>query len=225
MQILITDVTEMKDDTFCVAGWNADEKRMVRPLPGKKNWPGDLLRRHAVKPGAVIACNAMPQKPNSDLPHVTEDTWVYADSVRKVRQVKDWCVLDGLGRAETVSNAFADLLEDSGAFDGARKGVYVPSGAQTASLRSVDVERSGFHFVEDNYQGNIKLRAVLFDGDVRYRLAVASHEWQELWREDGVAGVNDALPAAGTLHVRLGLARAWDERPGQCALMINGVFW
>jgi hypothetical protein len=31
--------------------------------------------------------------------------------------------------------------------------------------------------------------------------------------------------ATGELHVRVGLARAWEDRPGRCYLMINGVFW
>ena len=33
MEILITDVTEMSGNNYCVAGWDAANKRMVRPLP------------------------------------------------------------------------------------------------------------------------------------------------------------------------------------------------
>ena len=33
------------------------------------------------------------------------------------------------------------------------------------------------------------------------------------------------LNILGDLHVRVGLARAWDKQPGKCAVMINGVYW
>jgi len=33
MQILITDVTEMHQGNYCVAGWNLNAGTMVRPLP------------------------------------------------------------------------------------------------------------------------------------------------------------------------------------------------
>jgi hypothetical protein len=37
--ILITDVTEMKGN-YCVAGWDASDGRMIRPLAGGYNWTG-----------------------------------------------------------------------------------------------------------------------------------------------------------------------------------------
>src|SRR5262245_9073350 len=43
MDILITDVTEMHAGNYCVAGWNASDGRMIRPLPGGSNWTGHLL--------------------------------------------------------------------------------------------------------------------------------------------------------------------------------------
>jgi hypothetical protein len=38
MKLLITEVTEMHGDHFCVAGWRADIGEMVRPLPNGGNW-------------------------------------------------------------------------------------------------------------------------------------------------------------------------------------------
>ena len=52
MDILITDVTEMHASNYCVAGWDADGGRMIRPLPGGSNWTGHLLAAHGIQPGA-----------------------------------------------------------------------------------------------------------------------------------------------------------------------------
>jgi hypothetical protein len=48
MDILITDVTEMHASNYCVAGWDADGGRMIRPLPGGSNWTGHLLAAHGI---------------------------------------------------------------------------------------------------------------------------------------------------------------------------------
>jgi hypothetical protein len=50
MEILITDVTEMSGTNYCVAGWDATNKCMVRPLPGGTHWPQTLIAKHEIKP-------------------------------------------------------------------------------------------------------------------------------------------------------------------------------
>ncbi len=51
MEILVTDVTEMSGTNYCVAGWDATNKRMVRPLPGGGHWPQALIAKHGIQPG------------------------------------------------------------------------------------------------------------------------------------------------------------------------------
>lgn len=54
MRLLITDVTEMHAGNYCVAGWCADENRMVRPLPNGANWARSWLRLSGIAPGATV---------------------------------------------------------------------------------------------------------------------------------------------------------------------------
>jgi len=70
-----------------------------------------------------------------------------------------------------------------------------------------------------------KLRAVLQDSDARYDLPEVSHLLLEKYRNGGLENLNKMLADVGDLHVRVGLARSWEERPGYCYAMINGVFW
>jgi hypothetical protein len=55
MDILITDVTEMSGTTYCVAGWDAAEKRMVRPLPDGGHWPEALIKKYNIQPGVLLS--------------------------------------------------------------------------------------------------------------------------------------------------------------------------
>jgi len=48
MDILITDVTEMRAGNYCVAGWDASDSRMIRPLFGCYNWTEHLLAARTV---------------------------------------------------------------------------------------------------------------------------------------------------------------------------------
>jgi hypothetical protein len=67
-----------------------------------------------------------------------------------------------------------------------------------------------------------KLKATLNDGVACYQLTVSSKVLKEAWRTGGLAAVNNALPARGELHVRIGLARPYDNLP-KCYAMLNGV--
>jgi hypothetical protein len=80
MDILITDVTEI-----CVAGWDATDGRMIRPLPGRSYWTGHLLAAHGVQHGATIRVAITGGQPNSVYPHRTEDTPIDAAKIGLVR--------------------------------------------------------------------------------------------------------------------------------------------
>jgi hypothetical protein len=53
---------------------------------------------------------------------------------------------------------------------------------------------------------------------------VVAKSLREAYRLNGVAEAQQFIAVQGDLHVRLGLARAWAERPGRCSLMINGIY-
>jgi hypothetical protein len=83
MELLITDVTVMHGGNYCVAGWNAPEGKMIRPLPLGHHWSAALLAKHSVVPGSLI--HVQPSgKPNSAFPHRTEDMPINPDMIRFV---------------------------------------------------------------------------------------------------------------------------------------------
>ena len=68
-----------------------------------------------------------------------------------------------------------------------------------------------------------KLKAVLNDGNAPFKLAVSSVALKTAWRQGGLAAVQQALPVTQQFHIRLGLARAFDNPPEKCYLMVNGI--
>jgi len=67
-----------------------------------------------------------------------------------------------------------------------------------------------------------KLKATVNDGAASYQLTVSNKMLKEAWRAGGLPAVNVALPARAELHVRIGLARPFDDPP-KCYAMLNGA--
>ncbi|WP_210160498.1 hypothetical protein, partial [Methylocystis parvus] len=91
MRILITDVTVMHNNMFCVAGWCAKEKRMIRPLLGGHHWTLDLIARLGIVPGVTL--NVVPTGPTKTnfYPHSTEDQNIDPAKIEVVEQAfLDW---------------------------------------------------------------------------------------------------------------------------------------
>lgn len=220
MQVLITDVTEMHGGNFCVAGWNAQEERMVRPLPNGGNWTAGLLQQHTVSPGARIEFDPVGQPHGSAFPHLTEDTPIARPSIHRVDAgPMDWFGANAPPAQATLSAAFGGHLLHNSIWNNVRQGVYVQIGAQIGSLAAIDVARNRIQFIEDFE----KLKALLDDGEARYKVAVSSLALKTAWRQGGIQAVHQALPTAARFHVRLGLARAFGQPAEKCYLMVNGV--
>jgi hypothetical protein len=67
------------------------------------------------------------------------------------------------------------------------------------------------------------LKAIVNDGEMEYSLAVSSFELKSAWRQGGLQAVHDQLPQSSHFHVRLGLARAFDQPLHKCYVMVNGI--
>jgi len=220
MRLLTTDVTEMHGGNFCVAGWNAQEGRMVRPLPNGSNWTAGLLQQHGVSPGVTIEADPAGQPYGSAFPHVTEDTPVARQNIRLVNADSiDWFGANAPPTQATLSAAFGGHLLHNSIWKNVRQGVYVRIGTQVRSLVAVDLARASIQFVEEFD----KLKAFLSDGEARYKVAVSSLALKTAWRQGGVQAVHQALPTSPRFHVRLGLARAFGQPAEKCYLMVNGV--
>ena len=226
MQLLITEVTEVHREDFCVAGWCATQARMVRPLPRGAHWGAALLKAHGIAPSAVISIAAIETSSAGSYPHRTEDTQVQPRGIR-LMQMADPRWLGGRPpkAAPTLALGFQGRLAAGKPRNGVTSGAHVPAGERTASLTAVRIPATHLRFFERGRDSALHLRARLTDGDACYDLAVVAHDLNEIFRTAGIRELNDRLPALGMLHVRLGLARAFPGREDKCFVMINGVYW
>jgi len=216
MNILITDITEMHAGNYCVAGWDINNRRLVRPLPGGANWTAGLLQRHGIVIGVTI--RVMPSgQPAGEFPHTTEDTPIDAREIVQVAAgFGDWLGGSSPVPARTLSLAFGGHLQWNSEWDGIKQGVHVMAGAHCVSLVTLHGRKSGLQFRESFG----KLKAIVHDGSESYQLPVSSLHLKEAWRLGGVAAATRATPERAILNLRLGLARPF---PDKCYVMLNGV--
>ena len=225
MRLIITDVTEMHGGNYCVAGWDAQAQRMVRPLPNGANWTAGLLQQHGIAPGASIDVVPNGQQHSNVFPHRTEDTPVNTAGIHFAHAGPTaWLAAGGPPTHATVDEAFGGHLAHSKVWNGARQGVHVPENTQIGSLSAVRLQVGNLTLFEGNYQGKRSLRAFLGDGNACYNLPVIAKNLREAYRLNGVGAAQQLLAVQGDVHVRLGLARAWAGQPGKCSLMINGIY-
>lgn len=226
MRILITDVTEMHQGNYCVAGWRGDTGQMVRPLPDGANWTAPLLGSGSVTPGATIGFQVSGMRRSGAHPHLMEDTPINPATIRLISPGPERWFGSGAPPTEaTLMEAFGGHIQTTGVWNGAKKGAFIQEGTPIGSLAAVRITCGDLEFFEDNYRGNKSLRAYLKDSDDRYSLPVVGKSLREAYRADGTGGVSRSLLQRGFLHVRVGLARAWPGQPGRCTVMINGVYW
>ena len=225
MRLIITELTEMHGGNYCVAGWEAQGQRMIRPLPNGANWTAGLLQQHGISPGAAIDVVPSGQQHSSVYPHRTEDTPIDGANIQLANVGPiNWFGAGSPPSSATVDQAFGGHLSHSRVWNGAMQGVYVPEGTQVGSLNAVAVAVGNLQFFEDSYQGKTSLRAYIDDGNGCYNLPIVAKSLREAYRQGGVGNAQQLLPQHGNVHMRLGLARAWPGQPGRCSLMINGVY-
>jgi hypothetical protein len=226
--VLITEVTRMRRGYLCVAGWDIQSAKMVRPLqPGGDNWQL-LNNRLPFQVGELVRCTESPRV-GGHFPHATEDMVlkrspeqleVFAEAVtyELVKPTVDQSIRKIFGQP---------LLEDK----------YLNDGIKTRSLGAVLVPRKKLNFVESFG----KLRVHLVDADrVAYDLPVTSEALLRFFAPDieqqlephfGVAEANKFLRANEPdelIIARVGLSRGWDGpakdwKPKRCYLQLNGI--
>ena len=218
MEILITDVTEMSGGNYCVAGWDATNKRMVRPLPTGGHWPQSSIAKYGIQPGTVL--KATPKGvATGAFPHLTEDTPIDPTSISTSQSAPNWVGAGAPDVSASISEAFSDALEWNKVFGGVHQGVYVPKSTRCSSLGAINVGKANVSFT----QPFGKLLAILNDGSAKYQLAVSSHIYKKAWREGGIAKATSMLPNRFSFHLRVGLARDFEGQPDRCYLMVNGI--
>ena len=155
-------------------------------------------------------------------PHQNEDLAIELRTIKTIRQLRrSWFCLEAPSSSATLAHAFGGHIQHNGAWKGRLKSAYVPAGVNTRSLWAVKIQRCNLSFFVDLQ----KLKALLDDGDKRYMLPVSSCMLKETFRGRGLEAVGQMLPGAGSLHVRVGLARGFEGHLDKCYLMVNGVHW
>ena len=220
MRLIITDVTEMHGGNFCVAGWEAQAQRMIRPLPNGANWTAALLRQHGIAPGATVDVFPLNQQHQSAYPHRTEDAPIDVASIqlRNAGPI-DWFAPAAPIAHASVSAAFGGHVAHNSVWNNSLQGVHVPIGTRVSSLSAVLVPRNAVQFLQEF----AKLKVVLDDGIALYKLPISCLKLKSAWRQGGIPAVHQALPNSPQFHVRLGLARAFGSLPDKCYMMVNGI--
>ncbi len=218
MDLLITDVTEMDGGHYCIAGWDAAAKRMVRPLPNGKNWAAAMVVQYGIVPGTLISVTRRGAS-NGIFPHQSEDTPIDATSIKAEKGVfSDWLGDSAPQVAADLNAGFGGHLQWNSVWQGVRQGVHILPRVKCGSLVAIRVPKSNLSFAEPFG----KLKATVNDGADSYQLTVSSKVLKEARRTGGLAAVRNALPKRETFHVRIGLARPF-QNPPKCYAMLNGV--
>jgi hypothetical protein len=162
MKILITDVTEMHQGNFCVAGWSLTNQAMVRPLPNGSNWTAPLLTAYKVMPAVTIEIHATNATISGTYPHKTEDMPIDASKITFVSPGPiNWWGTTAPVTASTISDAFGGKLISPNQWEGAYTGNYVAEGTHIRSLAAVKVLTGRLEFYERDYKGTKSLGAYL----------------------------------------------------------------
>jgi hypothetical protein len=222
MELLVTEITDMGGSRRCVAGWDLAGHRMVRPLPDGENWEAATIEQRGLSVGGILTVAPTGHKHLGDFPHSTEDTEVDANSIEvAVPGGVNWFGHGAPPMSASLSDAFGGAISHNSTWNGRRQGVFVPRGTKCASLSGIAIDVDGIEFVEDFN----KLKVYLDDGDDVYTLSVSGHALRSVYDEGGPAAVKGSLPGNGTVHVRVGLARAFEDHPDKCYAMLNGINW
>ncbi|MGV2104330.1 dual OB domain-containing protein [Rhizobium sp. 21-4511-3d] len=223
-KLIITDLTRY-GTLFCVAGWDVERNRMIRPEPSTATATGEASRfwdtqyvgtGKLFEVGNLVRLDLDDPPDNFSFPHATED--------RIAGDAKLFEKLDVDKLAEVPSDTFASALKS--AFEGnlSRTSTgtsYVHAGTKTGSLDAIEIDPHQIHFYETGDGGKHRLRASIIEDNKRYDFSVPADAARTL----GANKLNEQVKASSKIHVRLGLSRPMNDIPDSCFAQINGVYF
>lgn len=219
-RVVVTDVTDFGASLHCVAGWDLNSGRMVRPEPGPAAfWPKAYVGSTATFwPLHEVSFEADPPNPVTAFPHRTEDLVVRLGTLTRVR------ILPAAEFSQiALQNSFRSIRAIYGDALSAGAKPYVTPGTQCSSLGGITLPVGAVNFYIDQFQDKPpKLRALVNDGVANYDLSVTNSELRALHRAGGMSAVRAMFANATRVHLRIGLAREFPQ--GRCHAQINGAF-
>lgn len=217
-RIVVTEVT-LYGKLRCVAGFDLDSRRMIRPEPGPAEfWPALVCGPNTTfAPGHVVRFNG--NQPQTALPHRTEDVVVRGTPWREAKLNREgFRKILGSARDLSPDAVFQGHLR----FDGMK--AYVSAGAPCGSLAGLELAAADIRLAERKYHDETKLEAVLDLEGHELHLSVAAKDLKQAYQKEGLKASRSLLGNPDRLHVRLGLARPWKDHPNQCYLQVNGIY-
>lgn len=223
MKVALTDVTYMKDGHVCIAGWDVDAEKMVRPLPtgtGHYEWTEDQAKKGNLLTGSVVEFSPTGQAGTGQYPHLTEDVMVAGR----------FNVVDTLGGIRLALRCNGSVSDDVDAVFSHQlnKGKYVLPETRCASLGAVVTHPRRIGFSERTAESGNKLRCWFYvgtgDAEKKYELPVSSVILRDLWEKSGIDALNDHVHGHTKAHIRVGLARPWPvDGENRCYAMVNNI--
>lgn len=217
MRIILTDITQMRGDSICIAGWSIEDRLIVRPVrQDAKHWTETLMGYIPIEIGDVVDFRLVRAPFSSSYPHATEDRLVSNEEPEYIETLEKTALLSNIGPTHnTVSSIFGNNLLD---------GKYVPFGTKCASLGSIDIPSSDLKFVTyDN-----KLKCIFRNDERDYgQRPVTSIHLNTIYLKEGIAGLNRRAQRSSRARIFLGLARKFTP-PGQpegCYMQVNNVLF
>ena len=219
--VLLSEVTDMRNGAVCIAGWSEGTGAMARPLRGfdARHWPKSFAEVGILVVGHELRLKGLGVEGRRGFPHANEDALV-EDRVEVVRSFTGSSLTKRLRDSVslTVEEIFGDCLIDK---------KYVHEGSRCPSLGAVEIEsrRMGFEFQRG------KLRCWFYDAtNTPHNFRVADYELQTLSIGEGLDAIVSRQRGSRKAHVRLGLAHGWsgperDYSPRRCYVQINGIIF
>jgi len=225
-ELVITDVTRMREGRVCVAGYDRKRNcvRPVLPPPGIHERSLCANKKPIVFPFAVVEYDLLEHTPKP--PHMED--WRYDPaSVRFIKRLGEKEKRETLERLRDPSvNAIFGVPVIS------TRGHYIMAGQGKRSLGTIQPSEVS-DVICETADGEWKYRLQFVDAtQTTWRLTVTDLTWRyycDSQRRAGkpprkIAAELTRLLATSQVYLRVGLARGWDEHPDRCYLQITGVY-
>ncbi len=223
--LLITEVTRMLQDHYCIAAYDLHGRKMARPLrPKGENWLFDEFQP-AYRPGQVVNVSGWSARPEGTPPHNLDDMILK----RGMDELEVWSGEELFSAMlPSAYETIAQLLDRR-----PLENRYVIEGTECRSLGGVRTTRKRVQF---RAASNSRLRLHFEDADGElYILPVTCDGLRTRFDPDGsglgVRGANDwldTMPPGEPLVLRIGLTRGYagndgEFNPRRCYVQINGI--
>ncbi len=231
-RLLITDVTRY-GSLFCVAGWDLNSNRMIRPEPQgatAQNESSRFWHNDSAGPGKffdvgnIVEVAASTPPPDFPFPHATEDRiYFHHKSNNLIKKLPHTEIVYAVRTG--IKTSLNDIF--GGNFQVTSTGkIYVDANTQTCSLDSITITPGQISFYsKPNEKNQEKLRARISEKTNTYNFSVPADAALSLFSGGGVDALAHAANSSQKIHVRLGLSRPYVKIPNTCYVQINGLYF